>query len=260
MTLTPQDIQSQQFHVRFRGFDVDEVDVFLEKVAEDFLTLIQENKQLKERAESLVSELESFKHQEKTFQQAMITAQKIADEMKLKSEQAADKLIAQAQLEVKQLENEANREVTALEKRVDELKSMKGRIRSELETILQAYLARLDDFSAPGAKAAEAPPVQDLTEPRAESAGQEGESEAESPAEEDNTNEPDLSDLYTKIDFPDDLPVNETEDQEGHNGPVLLKAIPDDLDGEIMFNLEDPLDEGEGPEADADENWGPKKR
>ena len=35
MTITPQDIQSKQFHVRMRGFDVDEVDKFLEKVAEE---------------------------------------------------------------------------------------------------------------------------------------------------------------------------------------------------------------------------------
>ena len=60
MILTPQDIQSQQFHVRFRGFDVEEVDTFLERVSEDLLTLMQENKQLKAKVEALTGDVEVF--------------------------------------------------------------------------------------------------------------------------------------------------------------------------------------------------------
>ena len=39
MTLTPLDIQEQQFRVKFRGFDVAEVDTFLERVANAFEAL-----------------------------------------------------------------------------------------------------------------------------------------------------------------------------------------------------------------------------
>ena len=55
--LTPENIQNQQFHVRFRGFDVDEVDAFLEKVAEHYLLLSQEN-------EKMAAELDSLKGQQ----------------------------------------------------------------------------------------------------------------------------------------------------------------------------------------------------
>ena len=51
MSLTAEDIQTQQFHVRFRGFDVDEVDAFLERVAENFVLLKDEKRQLKEQVE-----------------------------------------------------------------------------------------------------------------------------------------------------------------------------------------------------------------
>jgi len=54
MILTAQDIQSQQFHVRFRGFDVEEVDDFLEKIATAFQTVSEENHKLKDRLESLI--------------------------------------------------------------------------------------------------------------------------------------------------------------------------------------------------------------
>ncbi len=51
--LTPENIQNQQFHVRFRGFDVDEVDAFLEKVAENYLVLIKDNEKLKEKLNAI---------------------------------------------------------------------------------------------------------------------------------------------------------------------------------------------------------------
>jgi len=36
MKITPLDIQQQQFKTRFRGFDIREVDAFLEQIAETF--------------------------------------------------------------------------------------------------------------------------------------------------------------------------------------------------------------------------------
>ena len=43
MKMTPLDIQQQQFKTRFRGFDVREVDTFLEQTAGAFETVQREN-------------------------------------------------------------------------------------------------------------------------------------------------------------------------------------------------------------------------
>jgi cell division initiation protein len=53
MSLTPLDVQQQQFRVRFRGFDVREVDRFLEQVAEGLAGLQNESKNLKEEVRRL---------------------------------------------------------------------------------------------------------------------------------------------------------------------------------------------------------------
>ena len=54
MRITPMDIRQQQFTVRmFRGFDVQEVDTFLEDVAQDYEALIKENALLKEQLQVL---------------------------------------------------------------------------------------------------------------------------------------------------------------------------------------------------------------
>ena len=50
MRISPLDIRQQQFSVRwFRGFDIHEVDAFLDDVAEDYETVLKENAQLKEQ-------------------------------------------------------------------------------------------------------------------------------------------------------------------------------------------------------------------
>ena len=51
MKITPLDIRQQQFSVRFRGFDAEEVDTFLEMIADEYETVIEENRKLKEEIE-----------------------------------------------------------------------------------------------------------------------------------------------------------------------------------------------------------------
>ncbi len=48
MKITPLDIQQKNFGVKFRGFDVKEVNSFLDLLTREFETLIKENNYLKE--------------------------------------------------------------------------------------------------------------------------------------------------------------------------------------------------------------------
>ena len=53
MRITPMDIRQQQFTVRmFRGFDVQEVDTFLEDLADDYEAMLKENTLLKEQLQA----------------------------------------------------------------------------------------------------------------------------------------------------------------------------------------------------------------
>ncbi len=59
MKITPQDIIDREFRVKFRGFDMAEVDAFLEEVAENLFRLTEENTQLHEKVAALQEELEA---------------------------------------------------------------------------------------------------------------------------------------------------------------------------------------------------------
>lgn len=244
MTLTAKDIQSQQFHVRFRGFDVEEVDDFLEKLAAEMETINQENSKLKNRLADLEKELAAYQSQEKSFQAAIIAAQKIVDEMKDKSRLEAEKTIVRAREEAAKLQQDANREVAGLEGEVDRLKALRTQVQDEMRHLLQTYLAQLESTPAEGIH-------QDLSRVR--------EDKAESRIVEDEQFVEDLTDdLYVKIDLPDStLPQTFAE-----TGPpeVKLPLMPDtdfldmeegeqqpapnipELEGDMVFSLEDPLD------------------
>jgi len=57
--ITPQDIIDKEFRVKFRGFDMAEVDIFLEEVAENFFKLNEENILLHEKILALQQDLET---------------------------------------------------------------------------------------------------------------------------------------------------------------------------------------------------------
>ena len=250
MTLMPEDIQSKQFHVRFRGFDVEEVDGFLEQIAENYLMLLEENRTLKTKIEGMSQEIEIFRQDESSFKSAILSAQKVGDEMKKKSRAEATRLLAQANAEVTQLKDEANKEVAALETRVDQLKGMQVKIMGDLRGVLNNYLEQLDDSVL-------------------NSGGGEG-SVAVMPAAKPVPPTPkkpdvDKSPLYEKITVDDedswlaqaeaDLHSEEEELRGGRfSGPAIggldlddepSVTIPD-LDDEVMFSLEDPLDQDGG--------------
>ncbi|MBU2536823.1 MAG: DivIVA domain-containing protein [Proteobacteria bacterium] len=278
MILTAQDIQSQQFHVRFRGFDVEEVDDFLEKIAAAFQTVSEENQKLKGRLETMEKDLATYQNQQKSFQSAIIAAQNVADGMKEKSREEAEAIVAEAQEEARLRRDDANHEIAELKKKIENLKSLREQARDELRQQLKSYLHMLDTEPADNARAAEhfsASPRQSESSrvnmyaatPRARAAV---EPEPRPPLQDSSpaaSDEPDLSDLYVKIDIPDsnrgdgDDDTEESFDSRDIALPSSLSAsknilsmddedededaILPDLDGDMAFSLEDPLEEHE---------------
>ena len=85
MRITPLDIRQQQFAVRmFRGFDRQQVDAFLDDVAEDYEQLVKENALLKEQLAALEERTRGIEEREKMLQETLVTTQRLAEEMKEK--------------------------------------------------------------------------------------------------------------------------------------------------------------------------------
>ena len=98
MRLTALDIQQQKFRTCLRGFDVREVDDFLEQMARSFEKLQTENQQLRDRIERLEHENLGFHRREDTFKRVMLNSQKVIEQMKKNAQKSGELVIADAEV------------------------------------------------------------------------------------------------------------------------------------------------------------------
>ena len=69
---TPQEIQEQTFSKAvFGGYDMQQVDDFLEPLTEDYIMLYKENSVLKSKMKILVEKLEEYRGQEAAMKQQL---------------------------------------------------------------------------------------------------------------------------------------------------------------------------------------------
>jgi len=144
MTITPQDIQSKQFHVCFRGFDVDEVDKFLEKISEEFLVLSLEHKQAFERIDTLEKEIANYRNKEQGFQNAILSAQRISDEMQERSRRESEETLRSARQEAAELTTKSQKEAEAtLSRATQEAESIKELAESKSREMVENLGAKM---------------------------------------------------------------------------------------------------------------------
>jgi cell division initiation protein len=123
--LTPLDVRNKRgdFKKLMRGYDPDEVNVFLELVAERLEGLVRENLQLRERAQTLQQQVESQLGREQAVQDALVTAQELRADIQTQTEREAGHIIKEAEIEARRVladaDAEARSKVRSVERRTD---------------------------------------------------------------------------------------------------------------------------------------------
>ncbi|MBW2036625.1 MAG: DivIVA domain-containing protein [Deltaproteobacteria bacterium] len=142
--ITPLDIQQQQFRISFRGFNVREVDAFLERVAESLENLILENQTLAQEVKNLKIEVQEFRDREKAFRRAMVNAQKMLEDMKHNAEKEAELIISEARVKAEKILSSANNRLHQLLNDISELKTQRAQLEIEITSVLDAHAKLLN--------------------------------------------------------------------------------------------------------------------
>lgn len=157
MRLTPLDIRQQQFTVKmFRGFDPQEVDAFLEDVAEDYEAVLKENALLKEQLAGYEERSRGLQDAERTLKETLVTTQKIAEEIREQARRDAQLLIREAQLQGEKLVEEARAEEARIRSEIKQLRRTHRQLIEELRSAVDRYQrllsdeAELEDFREDG--------------------------------------------------------------------------------------------------------------
>ncbi len=94
---TPQQIDQISFgRATFGGYDMQQVDEFLEPLTEDYVTLYKENALLKSKMRVLVGKLEEYRKNEAAMKDAVVNAQKTCDKMIMEAEAKCAKMMNDA--------------------------------------------------------------------------------------------------------------------------------------------------------------------
>ena len=145
--LTPLDIENKRFGKQMmNGYNVNEVDDFLDELTLEYWRIYKENAELKEKREELDSDVGKYKNIESTLQNTLVMAQKTADEITAVAKQQADQIIKDAEFSAKSSVEELNTQIMLKEKELDELKKQFEVYKAKMESLLISQLELLKDI------------------------------------------------------------------------------------------------------------------
>ncbi len=152
MKITPTDIQKQKFKLKFRGFDVREVDTYLEQVSEALESLLEDNERNRDKISRLKLESEGYKKREEVFKRAILNSQKVIEQMKRNAQKSAEIILAEAEVKAEKILNRAHSRLAQLHEDISGLKRQRMQIESQIRSIIENH-GKLLDMSNEDAKA-----------------------------------------------------------------------------------------------------------
>ena len=144
MTITPMDIQNKEFERAFRGYDIEDVDDFLDQVAKDLEILIRENTELKDQVGQLQDKNKNYQKLEETMHNAIVVAQETAEEVKLNAKREADLIRREAERESNQIVEDARYRSTKIMGEQEELFKQAQLFKMRFRSFIEAQLANLE--------------------------------------------------------------------------------------------------------------------
>ena len=154
--LTPQEVSEHAFaKASFGGYNMAMVDEFLDVLTADYTTLYKENATLKAKMKVLVDKLEEYRSTEEAMRKALLTAQRIADDMVAEAESKKAELLRDAETSAKTRMGELRQEIANEEARLAAARGSTAAYVAKLQGLYQHeldYLNGLSSLVAPAPK------------------------------------------------------------------------------------------------------------
>ena len=149
MSLSPNEIIEKEFRTKFRGYDPEEVDSFLEEVSEIMTSLIKEKNALKDQLIAYEAQLADLKKKEEEFREALTSAHKLSEKMKSQAEKDVDLMLERAKLDAERIVADAHQEAVQLEERIMGLRRIQRETAYKIRSVLEGYLRVIDEEALP---------------------------------------------------------------------------------------------------------------
>ena len=166
--LTPQEVSERAFQkARFNGYNMDQVDEFLDILTGDYSALYNENAVLKNKMKVLVDKVEEYRSTEEAMRKALLAAQRMADDLVKEAEQKTKDMMTQTERDADARRDELARELEAEEYRLkkarEETATFVEKVRA-LHAQEAEYLSHLAELCPPQSAGAPDPVTEKASE------------------------------------------------------------------------------------------------
>jgi cell division initiation protein len=144
MNVSPLDLRQQKFRSAFRGLDPVEVSSFLLAVADDYEQALRDADRLRQEVARLEMVVRGHVEQEKSLQNTLITAQRLADDIKAGAEENALRIIREAESRSVLLIEKTQARVEDIQRDIDGLKLKRRDVETSIESSIQALRNTLE--------------------------------------------------------------------------------------------------------------------
>jgi len=169
---TPQQIDQISFgKATFGGYNMDDVDEFLEPLCEDYVTLYKENALLKSKMRVLVGKLEEYRKNEAAMKEAVANAQKTCDKMVHEAEVKCEQMLNKASVTAGT--GNADALVAAEKDRVEEARKVAASRIDEIQEQMRSCIQALDRIKLANQPKAEPAPQQEVATTDADAVAEE---------------------------------------------------------------------------------------
>lgn len=144
MRVAPLDLRQQKFRTVFRGLDRTEVVAFLTEAADDYEHALREIDRLRQDLQRMEGLLGEHREREANLRNTLLTAQKLADEIKDAAQNESRMIVREAEGRADLILQRAQGRLGEVERDINELRLRRRGVEGSLEASIQALYHALE--------------------------------------------------------------------------------------------------------------------
>jgi cell division initiation protein len=144
MKVTPLDLRQQRFKTVMRGYDRGEVQSFLLEAADDYENALRDNDRLRQDVAKLDAVLGEHRGQERNLRNTLLTAQKLADEVKESAEKQAGLIVSEAEGQRDLILQRTQVKVDDLQREIEGLRLKRREVENDIEALVRTLNTTLE--------------------------------------------------------------------------------------------------------------------
>lgn len=146
MKITSMEITNKEFKKSMRGYNTDEVDEFLDRIAESYEALYKENSSLKEKIFNFEEKVNHYNKMENTIQNTLLLAQNASDQARENAKKESELIIKNANDTAQKVIDKAHSDVIHINDEFERMKQEFSKFRTKFRSFMESQLEMFDDM------------------------------------------------------------------------------------------------------------------